>query len=197
MNPVGKTVLLYSGGVDSYALAALYRPDVLLHVDVGTTYGNVEMERLAVPQGLHNRLQQVQLPHLGQFEVQDRVLPGRNAHLVLLAAHYGDTIMTGAMKDDRVGDQQVEFMVAMNEVLAQLYRPQFWLPEGRNVVLQMPAVHLTKSELVGDYVAAGHDAEALVRDTFSCYYPLEGQPCHNCPPCRARLQAFRANGIDY
>jgi len=41
-----RSVLLFSGGMDSYAARMLYEPDVLLYVDAGTRYAHAELRRL-------------------------------------------------------------------------------------------------------------------------------------------------------
>lgn len=191
-----RTVLLYSGGLDSYALAALLRPTILLTVDTGTGYGDVEQARLRVPSGLGDRLRRLPMRDLARFERPgDLILPGRNATLVLAAANYGDTIYLGATAGDRVCDKDEGFRTRMNALLAHLYQPQWWLPEGRQVELQLPVKHLTKRQIVAEYLAAGLDGAALARGSFSCYHPARATECGKCKPCTRKWVALVVNGI--
>lgn len=189
------SVLLYSGGLDSYCLAALEQPDVLLSMDTGTAYGAVEQAVMKTPPGLEDRLITARLP-LAQWErPSDLILPGRNAYLVLSAAQYGDTIMLAATAGDRVKDKDEPFRDYMNALLRHIYSPQWWLPEGRPVELVLPLKHLTKRQIVARYVAAGHDPALLATDTFSCYDPEGFRCCGWCKPCRRKWVALVINGV--
>lgn len=191
------SVLLYSGGVDSYCLAHIYQPDRLLYVDMGTAYGKVEIEHLVAPPGMSDRLVHTSLD-LGVMERANRIIPARNAYLVLLAAGYGDRIMMAFTAADVIGDKDERFGVLMTELLGHLWAPQWWVPEGRQVRVELPAKRWTKRQLVGAYLTAGGDAVALARDTISCYATRPGEPVHcgACKACVRKYAAFILNDID-
>lgn len=190
------TVLLYSGGLDSYALAHIGQPDVLLHVRMGTSYGRVESGLLAAPAGLENRVTEADLT-LALWERADTIIPARNAHLVLLAANYGETVWLAATAGDRVHDKDLKFADRMNELLAHLYAPQWWLPDGRDVRMELPAKAWSKEELVARYLAAGGDGAALARDTTSCYdATFHTRHCAGCKPCARKWMALVVNDVD-
>lgn len=201
----GSTVLLYSGGMDSYCAAALLRPDVLLHVDTGTAYGDVEASLLRAPAGCPE-VTRTALRDLGGWERPGSlILPGRNAHLVLLGAHYADRVWLGATAGDRVQDKDPEFAARISMLLGHMYGPQWWLPEGRDVRCELPVKHLTKHGLVCAYLGAGGEAEALRTDTLSCYYPdhsagiahgLPAAHCGRCKPCVRKWIALTVCYID-
>lgn len=190
------SVLLYSGGLDSYAAARVFQPDVLLHVDMATGYGDREAERLTVPPGVSGTLERVGLP-LARWERADTIIPSRNAYLALLAANYGDTIWLAATAGDRVNDKDYVFAERINSLLEHLYAPQWWLRDGRRVRLQLPTKHLTKRRLVARYLDTGAEPAALARDTLSCYRPTAGGGhCAACKPCARKWVALLCNGID-
>ncbi len=189
------SVLLYSGGLDSYALAHILQPDTLLHVNMGTAYGQLETRRLAIPAGWRGQLAFVDLP-LVQWERPDAIIPGRNAHLVLCAANHGDEIWLAATAGDRVTDKDEVFAERMNDLLAHLFQPQWWLPEGRNVRLSLPAKEWTKQQLVAEYLAAGGDPVAIAYDTVSCYTPRDGDHCGACKPCARKWVALKVNSVE-
>lgn len=189
------SVLLYSGGVDSYCTAALYQPDVLLHVNTGTRYGDAEAAMLRTPPGMEDRLQSVSFRDLAQWERDDVILPARNAHLVLAAAQYGNIIMLGATANDVIGDKSQLFAHRMTLLLQELYAPQWWLPDGSYKRVELPIKQYTKRQLVAAYLAAGLDGAALAWLTFSCYEPNGMEPCLRCKPCTRRYTALLLNGI--
>lgn len=198
MSSPADSVLLYSGGVDSYCLAQICTPDVLLYVDMDTAYGHVELARLRAPQGMWDRVVVDRLPLVG-MERPDRIIPARNAYLVLLAANYGDTVLIGCTAADVIGDKDEEFARRMTHLLGHLYGPQWWLPEGRRVRLEMPAKAWTKRQLVGQYLAAGGDPDALAADTVACYETgpaAESVHCGRCKACVRKWAALVVHGID-
>jgi 7-cyano-7-deazaguanine synthase in queuosine biosynthesis len=190
------SVMLYSGGLDSYCTAFLMKPDVLLAVDTGTAYGDTELLKMRAPAGSEMKLRYAGLTGLAKWERKDDlILPGRNAHLVLAAANYGDTIYLGATAGDRVEDKNQTFADLMNELLAHLYQPQWWLPRGRTVRVELPVKHLTKREIVAAYLQAGGDPKRVVEDTFSCYFPVDDEACRECKPCVRRYVALLLNNL--
>lgn len=188
------SVLLYSGGMDSYIIACLWKPDVLLHVDTGTRYGAVEMEHLTPPPG--QTITQAVLRDLARWENPDTfILPARNLHLVLLGAHYGDRIWLGATAGDRTRDKDDRFAELTTTLLSHIYGDQWWLPGGRDVRVELPAKPFTKRQLVNKYLTAGMDPNHLITDTFSCYTPVAGHPCGGCKPCVRKWIALVAEGV--
>lgn len=190
------SVMLYSGGLDSYCTAFLMQPDVLLAVDTGTRYGDTELLRMRAPEGLELRLRYAGLTGLAKWEDKDTlILPGRNAHLVLAAANYANTIYLGATAGDRVTDKDQVFADRMNDLFAHLYQNQWWLPGGRPVRVELPVKHLTKREIVAAYLQAGGNPKKVVTDTFSCYHPVDDEACRECKPCVRRYVALLLNNL--
>ena len=73
-----KKVLLFSGGFDSQLQEWLIKPDVLLYVDMKTSYSERELESLrTLPKYYTDRLIVKELP-LGEYERDNKYLPYRN-----------------------------------------------------------------------------------------------------------------------
>lgn len=201
-NPTGDgAVALYSGGVDSYCMAVLEQPDVLLHVNLGGEYGAAESQALRTPPGMEDRLVTLDLPLLGDmFEMPDRefILPARNAILTLLGAQYGNRVMMASIAASRGSDKDEQFADLMTRMLRYVWQPQvLWNPEGRDTRLELPVEHLTKAELVAATIRAGIPGEVIRDNTFSCYTPTpDGKPCGKCGPCGRKWGAFAANDVD-
>lgn len=206
IHPEGRTVALYSGGVDSYCMAYLCKPDELLYVHMAGAYGAAEWAKLTIPPGVLAPVRSLRFRDLSTFERHDRVIPGRNIILCTLAANYGDRILMGSVDSSTGKDKDAAFAAHMTELLQYTHQPQRWLPQGRDVSVHLPVYHLTKTQLVGMTIAAGHDGDELAAATFSCYNPqdddhgLHGpskwRACGVCPPCGRKWMAFTVYGID-
>lgn len=203
-NPTGvASVALYSGGVDSYCMAVLTNPDVLLNVNLGGVYGAEETAHIKTPPGMEDRLECIDLPEIGsRFEMPDSafILPARNAILALLGAQYGNTIMMGSVAaGGRGSDKDEGFEHRMTDLLQYIWQAQvWWNPDGRDTRLTRPVAHLTKRQVVAEAIKTGLVTGEQIRDdTFSCYTPTtNGEPCHQCEPCGRKWAALAANNID-
>lgn len=187
--PKASRVLLYSGGLDSFVVAKLWQPDVLLYVAIGHRYEQHErraMQRAGLPVVIDTRL------HLGHMERRDGIVPLRNLYFLAIASHYGDTIAMGVLDGEVNGDKSVTFARQTEAVLATCYGPGYW-SEGRAPRVEYPVAHLSKAELVAEYLRAGHDPAALLA-TRTCYDPGE-LPCGHCSACVKRHIALAANGL--
>lgn len=190
------SVALYSGGVDSYCMAYLHSPDVLLHVQMGGRYGPAETHNLRTPPGMEERLRTVQAPAIGNYELPDsKVIPGRNAMLALYGLQYGDNILMGSVAASTGNDKDQQFCDLFNQMADHMLAPQRWLPDGRKVRLRIPLAHITKARVVGAVLATGHDPNLLARNTFSCYTPDGDRACGKCPPCGRKWAAFTVWGV--
>ena len=125
-----KKVLLYSGGMDSWLISHLWKPDVKLYIDTGSSYAAEERRRLPPD---------ITIEHLdlNRFERADKIIPLRNLFFVMLASYYGDKICLGATYGDRVLDKSVIFAQKASGLLSYLYQPQHWT-EGRRISVGVP-----------------------------------------------------------
>lgn len=183
-------VLLYSGGMDSWLIAHLWKPDVKLYIDTGTAYAEEEKRRLP-PDAVMEHLD------LARFERGDKIIPLRNLHFVMLAANYGDEIMLGATYGDRVLDKSMAFAEKASDMLSYLYGAQHWTP-GRKIRVCVDYKRYTKAELLKMYLEPGGDLETAFRESFSCYEPgADGRECWHCKPCARKTIAFLLNGYRF
>lgn len=89
-----KKVLLYSGGMDSWLIDKIWKPDVKLYVDMGTKYSQEEIKRLPADVV-------VEKLDLSKWEREDKIIPLRNMYLIGIATNYGNEICLGATAGDR------------------------------------------------------------------------------------------------
>ena len=101
-----KTVLLFSGGMDSLMINHIKQPDVLLNISMNSNYDRTEratFDSIGIDESKLINMDGV--IDLGRFERDDAIIPNRNAHLILLASHYGETILLGSVSGDRSYDK--------------------------------------------------------------------------------------------
>jgi len=183
-----KSVLLYSGGIDSflarYELAKQNIDVELVYCQIATRYGMYErmfLESRKIPitylSGLYA---------LGSLEQDSAYLPNRN---ILIASYVAaacdcDTIYIGGTASDRVSDNNQEVMESLSKTLTMsLQRP---------ITITSPFWNKYKTELCSEYVSDGNSAQDLSLNTFSCYTPedINDDYCVECLNCKA---CFRKN----
>ena len=197
--PIDKTVLLFSGGMASVCLAYLEKPDVLLMVpQKGSVYNEQEgkcIVELRAAGFFHGTraVTLVDVLNLGRWERDDLIIPNRNAHLIMLAANYGDTILLGSVYGDRSFDKDAKFFKLMEGLLDHMNDEQHWT-EKREFDVYAPAKHETKTELVSRFLNEGGDVELLFK-SWSCYGGGT-QHCGRWKPCFRKRVALINVGED-
>ena len=114
-----KKVLLYSGGMDSWLIDKIWKPDIKLYLDMNTAYSQDEIKRLP-SDVIVNKLD------LSMWEREDKIIPLRNMYMIGIATNYGDEICLGATAGDRVLDKSLEFAELYKPLLDYLYQKQHW-----------------------------------------------------------------------
>ena len=197
--PTGKTVLLFSGGMDSVIIAHLMKPDVLLYVAHGNRYEKRELETAKIlAEGAYGKPLQVQrLDFLGGFERPDALIPLRNLFFFAVGALYGEKVILGAVAAERILDKSKPFFTKMSDVLSYLYQDQHWC-EGRTIDACAPYKDYTKTQLVKLYLEAGGSVPNVL-ESYSCYEHFDagktGRACGWCKACFRKWVALENNGI--
>lgn len=194
-----KTVVLSSGGLDSFIAWRCYAPKdaVPLFVNVGQKYWSREIVALnklvnAVPDF---NLRTANGPGMRQYELPSGIIPNRNAELILAASQIAENIVLGVLAEEINSDKSVEFFDAMEDLLNISWLPQYWNNDkGRKFAIWSPIRHLTKTELIKSYLAKGHPVGWL-HHTVSCYAGTDAH-CGTCPSCFKRWIAFTNCGIE-
>lgn len=184
-----KKVLMYSGGMDSWLIDKLWKPDVKVFVDVGTSSSYAERVRLPEDVKVHKL-------DLSAWERkgQNYFLPLRNLFLVAIGSYYGNIICLGATGSSTHYDKSTEFAHSAGRLLSFLWSEDMG-PAPHPVQIEMPYASYTKPELLNMYAQAGGDLHTAFKETFSCYNPtLRGEPCWSCTSCLKKAQAFVAVG---
>ena len=175
------SVLLYSGGMDSYIIRKLLKPDKCLYIDFGIEQNTYE--RALLP----DDVEVVELP-LKQFMSDDgnNVILLRNLIFAAIAVNYGTDILLGGVADDIHYDSAIEFVEKETELFNSFLENE-GLPPVR---VRAPFKLFTKEELLKKYVEAGYDVDDLLKYSWSCYSPHDGKECGKCTACRRKLSAI-------
>ena len=191
-----KKVLLYSGGMDSWLMSKLWKPDIKLYVDMKTRYSENELARIRKEPDV----QVVEFP-LGQWEREDAIIPLRNLYLAMVACNVTGSeyveIPIGATAGDRVLDKSPAFVAKATDLLSYLYTPQHWIPEGKKVKVCIDYKQYTKTDLLKMFKKQGGDLEEAFTHSFSCYNPVDGHECWHCKPCFRKFTAFSEAGYEF
>lgn len=191
-------ILLYSGGMDSYLIDKLWKPDRRIYVDMHTRYSQQEIDCI---KKRRNDVEFIDFP-LGQWEREDKIIPLRNLYLPMVICNItGDEdvdICLGATNSDRVLDKSQEYVEKATDLLNYLYQPQWWIPNGKKVRVNIDYKKYTKEDLLKMYMEQGGDLDKAYNESFSCYEPdEEGNVCHRCKPCFRKFVAFASVGYEF
>jgi len=191
------TALLFSGGLDSVCFDYLGKPSFLIYVQNRSRYAEAEehaIYKLRAEKALQGEL----IPladklDLSAYERDDLIVPNRNAHLVLLASNYADTIWLASVKGDRSNDKDEHFYGCMTELLNHMWDDQHWT-ERRTFKVGSPYKQFTKRRLVAMYLAAKGPPQHLLT-SYSCYEGKK-QHCGVCKPCARKRVALALNDVE-
>lgn len=193
-------VLLFSGGMDSTALAAWKRPELLLTIDYGQrpAAGELRAARVISEElGLPLRVVRIDCSSLGSGDLAGTTAlnlapasdwwPFRNQLLITLAASIAvaegaDELMIASVRSDEVhADGRSTFVEAMDRLLL--------LQEG-NLRLSAPALMMSTAELVR---ASGIMSSVLAWG-HSCH--VAPWACGQCRGCYKHMQVNRELGYE-
>lgn len=191
-----KKILLFSGGFDSMLQEWLIRPDLLLYVDMKTSYAEREIEALKrLPPYYVDRLKVIEFP-LGEYERENKYLPYRNLILGTLAMQYGQHVYFGFNEADNAPDKDDVFIRRLTTLFRHLNKhcigDMGW--ENTHFSFSAPYKHLTKTEMVAECLKQGMPVD-WIQKIRSCYDSASEIGCGVCRPCLNRGIALINNGI--
>lgn len=184
-------VLLYSGGMDSWLIDKLWKPDKKIYIDIHGSYSHEEIERLP------KDVEIIDLP-IGIYEQESKHVPLRNLYFLMIASNYGDELCLGATAGDRgAKDKTPEFFAKTEELINFLLGKQSKVPVGRHIHIETKYMNMYKNEIVDEYLRNGGSLQALYEQSFSCYTPDHGNPCFNCRPCFRKYVCLAYRGFEF
>jgi 7-cyano-7-deazaguanine synthase len=215
-----KSVLLLSGGLDSYTAGAMARRDGYELYALTVRYGQVHQREVASARDVARSLGVIrhieldvdlaafggstlvgdgEIPKDRNLDVSDipsTYVPARNTIFLSLALGWAevldaDAIVLGVNALDYSGYPDCRpEYLQAFERLASLATRAG--VEGRRLQLKAPLLHLSKAEIIRQGMALGLDYGL----THSCYDPDPGgAPCQRCDSCRLRARGFAEVGV--
>ncbi len=184
-----KTVLLVSGGLDSF-IAYHYLIDggytvLPLHVNYKGKYSNKELK--VVRRLFPDLIIDNSLDFTGQEYGEKAFLKNRNAYFALLGSKYSNSICMAGLKDDNVGDKSPEAFIQMEKLLTEI--------NGEVYAVFSPFWRMEKEEIIKWYINQKLSLSDLIKTT-SCYHPTFDY-CGECPSCFRKYCALLSNNIEY
>lgn len=191
-----KKVLLFSGGFDSMLQEYLIKPDVLLYVDMKTTYSEREIEQLKkLPQNYQDRIIIKELP-IGEYERESMYLPYRNLLLGTIAMEYGQHVYFGFNSSDDAPDKDNMFLNKITSLFKHLNKnciaDMNW--SNSNFSFNAPYKKYSKAQLVKQCIDKGMSVE-FIRNIRTCYDGESHKGCGLCQPCIRKAAALIINNI--
>lgn len=177
-----KKVQLYSGGMDSYIISKLWKPDVKLYIDYGTE--QTEEEKKHLPEDVIIK----ELP-IGEFQQDDGIctIPLRNLIFSAIAINYGDEVAIGGLASDLHFDKKPEFADKTTELFNSVMQKE---RDHRTIKISVPFAKYTKTDLLVEFLKKGGTIEELQKNSWSCHTPNGDLPCGKCQACKARAKAI-------
>ncbi|MCM8814437.1 MAG: 7-cyano-7-deazaguanine synthase QueC [Candidatus Omnitrophica bacterium] len=209
-----KSVVLISGGIDSYVAAAFEKSQGNSLYAMTVNYGQVHRKEIECARKIgqflsvcQHRFIDVDLSWLPSSltdssyqgnatfsEIPTSYVPARNIILLSLATAYAesidaDFIVIGVHSVDYSGypDCRQEFIKAFQKVIDRGIKKSV---EGGKIILKTPLLLMKKSEII----KLGLNLKVDFSLSWSCYSGRE-KACGICDSCRIRLAAFSELGL--
>lgn len=197
-----RDIVLFSGGVDSTAVAAHLKArgknPLLLFVDTGCEdimESRVRAIRIAGMLGLEVVEDDGMSGFMSRHVVGDNLyIPFRNLLFAIVASGYGRRIWLGGVKGDFSPDKSPEAFRSFLDTLQATCGP------GERVEsIDSPFWDMDKVDVARELVEL--EGEGILKETLGCYHPLHsgkegGVHCGRCSACFRRFCLFEALGID-
>lgn len=170
-------VLLYSGGLDSWLIDKLWKPDVKLYIDIKGDYSKQEKRKLP------KDVRIIECPTLSKFENHEtKFIPLRNLYFLMIASNYGDKICLGATGGDWGNKDKTPFFLDETESLLNYLLSDKKV--RKKIEIEKGFIHIYKNELIERYLKQEEgNINKIKENTFSCYTPRNNKECFECFPC--------------
>ena len=200
---MGKTVVLMSGGMDSF-IGAMWAREHYDEVEWHFFHlsHRYALKELAALQNMGAILQQEDFAmplfivheelSLGTWEKEDAEIPARNMYLIMLACmdeNVTNVVLTVQKGEQSIPDRSPAFISNAERLLEIMYH--------RNISIKVPFdASLTKGQMTKWYIDKEYSLKALSK-TVGCYSGTDENHCSECAACFRRFIAFEFAGIGH
>ena len=190
-----KKILLYSGGVDSWFINQIWKPDVRLYVDLGTDYGKEEIDLLKKAK---ENVEIISFD-LSEFELENKIIPLRNLYLIMLACNYSEDedveICLGATVGDRNFDKNLPFLYKTEELLNYIYSPEDKAIYNKKIKINKHFKNKSKTDLLKIYLRNGGDINKAYNETYGEF--KENMSVWEKKKFYRKFVCFKLNGFNF
>ncbi len=189
MSRKDKSILLFSGGLDSFiAWHYLDYPPVLF-MNAGQSYAKKELETVEyfLQRNKNMKLEIDNSLNLSGWEEKNYYIPYRNVLFSMVGSLYAPKVYLIGIKGDSVDD---------NNSIATELMSKFFINfnHNKNIVITSPFYKKSKSQIVRWYLQQKLPIKELLR-TRSCYDKNSPGQCGRCASCFRRWVALENNNI--
>jgi 7-cyano-7-deazaguanine synthase in queuosine biosynthesis len=188
MKQTFKSILLFSGGLDSFiAWHYLHRPPVLF-INARQSYADKELKATRLlARRCKMRSYEDNSFNLSEWEEKNYYIPYRNILFAMVGSLYAQKVYLIGVRGDRVDDN--------NPVATALMTNFFGHFNSNNGIrVTSPFYKMSKSQIVQWYVRQQLPIQDLLA-TRSCYNKFTPNQCGECPSCFRRWVALENNNI--
>lgn len=187
-----KKILLYSGGVDSWLINQIWKPDIKLYVNLGTSDSEEEMALFKK----NNENVNVINFNLSEWELSNKIIPLRNLYLLMLACNFSlfedVEICLGATVGDRNHDKTLEFFNKSEDLLNYIYSEKADYHPNRKIKLNTSFKNKSKTDLLKMYLKQGGDINKAYNETHGAY--KENMSLWQLKKFYKKFMCFKLNG---
>ncbi len=189
MNIKHKSILLLSGGLDSFIAWHYLNCPPVLFIDAGQSYVRKELKSV---KNIASKYKRMELHidnslHLSRWEEKNHYIPYRNVLFSMVASLYAQKVYLIGVKGDSVDDNNPKATKLMSNFFLNFN-------DNKKTVVTSPFYHMSKSQVVRWYVKQGLPVKNLLL-TRSCYDRNTLGQCGRCGSCFRRWVALENNNI--
>ena len=191
-------VLLYSGGFDSELYRFLLQPDVLLYIDYGGKYTDLELGQ--IKKNTYSKYEKLIIDQsfdFGSSELSNHIIPMRNVYFAMKALEYGELAILGVTYYDIHRDKANDVLCGIQSFVTNYYsqgeyKPETW--DNPYCTVSAPYSKLTKGDLLRECLEEGADP-TFFQNIRTCYSPTSKKGCGKCQSCLQKALALADNGL--
>ena len=189
----GDSVLLLSGGLDSFCQWRLLGMPKAIHFNIGNKASQVELNKIhEISETFDKEIIEIDNLDLSKFEQPNGYIPYRNLFFIMLASLYSPNIVM-CQVSEWAPDKNRQFYRRAEKFLYEIAHGKY---QEINIKpkIYAPFASYTKTKLVREYIKK-YPIEDLTKYTVSCYSGNR-LPCGKCSACRTRHVAMINNDIE-
>ena len=188
------SVMLYSGGLDSFILWRLLGQPDGVYFAIGHKAQEKEIEMIKkINSDFGGNIQIERRLNLSDIEMSNGYIPYRNLFFLLMGSYYSNNIVLAQIME-WAPDKNKSFYSDVSALIHKMTSGKFQALEEQEVKVYTPLALETKTSIIERY-SQSFDPQEILEYTVSCYSGNE-IACGNCSACASRYLALYNNGLE-